>query len=214
MGDKKCFSSIGQFIKYFDSNGANLYFNFKRDGNYKSTIGGLTYLIFILASTGYFIYHFNRYFIKREQFSLYYSSGIRPGHVNFTDEEIQVGFGLQTENQERNYDLYEYVDINAKLKKKYIKNKNGTNEDYNTNLELVKCTEESFFHKVDDEFKITKFDNFFCLKNISNIYLYGNENGSNHTYIQFSVSIKDKYINNSDIIKNFPFAHLSRRIPP
>jgi hypothetical protein len=198
----KCsFSSITKGLDIF---GVKMNFRINNKKEFRSTCGGLTSLLFIIAAAYFVIINFN-YFITRSNVSLIFTNKIVDSNpkVNLTDVEFAFSFSLFFENNATDgFDsARDYVDVNLNLVQ-WV----GESNFMTKNIQLKKCNSSDFYNVKPDLFQMNGIGKTMCpvISKDLNYTLAGLYTDYWYQYMEIIVSLKPNVTGEMvDKIENF-----------
>ena len=193
-----------EFIRYFDYFGIIFTFKLKQENKYKSRLGGMVFIFFLIFSAYYFINQMIN-FVWRQNYNINFSIAAQnqAPELNFTYREFKFAYALKYKNGTPvNYSQLPFLEHSLNL---------STINDYNkknkTKLILNKkpCDENDFnFTKVNYNLTSLNLTNYFCPTNNSKMFINGTELDPMFTYVDITFSINDNWLtsNNLNYIKS------------
>ena len=197
---RKC---IKKFIKSCDAFGTFITFRINDDLEYKSIIGGLSTIFFVLVTLAYIIYCCIGFF-GRSNVNLIYTSKVvdKSPFVNLTESKFSMAFGIQFSdpNKEKESpainELKEYFDFSIS-QIEWV----GENSIDTQTYQYRRCETSDFFNKVNESFDTNGLRNLFCpiFEKSSNFSVEGSYTDDFYKYIKIEILLTDKAL---EIIKN------------
>ena len=193
---------IKKIIKQFDFFGTFVTFRIKDEIEYKSIIGGLTSIIFVIMSISYTLY-VGIPFIKRENINFIFSNKIveKQPFINLTEVGFNMGFGIQYQDNASPAinDFIEYYNYSLILKE-WI----GENTIIEFPFGLKSCTHTDFFNILNDTFDLNKIDKMLCpiLNDSTNYTLDGLYTDYYYKFFEIEIKLTDKGMGNLSGVKN------------
>ena len=193
---------IKKIIKQFDFFGTFVTFRIKDEIEYKSIIGGLTSIIFVIMSISYTLY-VGIPFIKRENINFIFSNKIveKQPFINLTEVGFNMGFGIQYQDDSTPAidDFIEYLNYSLILKE-WI----GENTIKEFPFGLKSCTHTDFFNILNDTFDLNKIDKMLCpiLNDSTNYTLDGLYTDYYYKFFEIEIKLTDKGMDNLNSVKN------------
>ena len=139
------------FFKRLDYFGVQINFNYKSEKKYRSTCGGIIFLIYIIVCVTYVTINFVYFLEKKHKTVIYYDKEL------FTTDDIYFHENNSSFAIDMVCDSYngEFGDIYSKFKiqanhVKYLK-VNGKSTKNKTSLTFHKCTYDDFFNQFNEE---------------------------------------------------------------
>ena len=194
MGKKK----IKNCFKYFDFFGTFFYLRYKGKRKYKSTFGGIIFILFVITTVIFSIISLHSFFRKDNISIIYYNTQISPtDNISFYNYSYGIGFlgSCDKENDVFSrlfeYDFNYVVMNNSLLNRTMIKYKIGKH----------KCNHSDFFYKSTNILDSMRINNiYYCpdyTKNVINgIY-------TDEIFRYFELTLKAKYIQEEDYDKYY-----------
>ncbi len=193
---------IKKIIKQFDFFGTFVTFRIKDEIEYKSIIGGLTSIIFVIMSISYTLY-VGIPFIKRENINFIFSNKIveKQPFINLTEVGFNMGFGIQYQDDSTPAidDFIEYLNYSLILKE-WI----GENTIREFPFGLKSCTHTDFFNILNDTFDLNKIDKMLCpiLNDSTNYTLDGLYTDYYYKFFEIEIKLTDKGMDNLNSVKS------------
>ncbi len=155
-----CFKIIKKVIKKFDYFGTFITFRINDEIEYKSIIGGLTSIIFLILAILYTIY-VGIPFIKRENIDFIFSNKIieTQPYINLTSTKFNFGFSIQYQDDATTAtnDYIKYFNFSLKLKE-WI----GDDTIIIFPFGLKECEKSDFFNLVNESFERNNVGGMLC----------------------------------------------------
>ena len=202
---EKKINSFFNIIKSFDYFGVYYTFHYNHEEKFRSFVGGLIFLVYLLLSLLFILLNFDG-FISRKNISLiYYDRRIAtPYFLNFKNYSNNLAFGLNCDNEYGTNNLDKYLDLNLSFVEQV-----RTNNQIIRNRSVInyhKCKEEDFDESFTEFFRQNRLNSLNCMndtsKSISGFYT-----DTYFNYYEFTVLTKDNsselYKNLSDILLNY-----------
>ena len=188
-----------EFIRYFDYFGIIFTFKLKQENKYKSRLGGMVFIFFLIFSAYYFINQMIN-FVWRQNYNINFSIAAQnqAPELNFTYREFKFAYALKYKNGTPvNYSQLPFLEHSLNL---------STINDYNkknkTKLILNKkpCDENDFnFTKEDYNLTSLNLTNYFCPTNNSKMFINGTELDPMFTYVDITFSINDNWLTSENL---------------
>ena len=195
----KCIKS---FLRKVDFFGVSFFFRFKGDRKYRTSLGGLFIIIFIVFVICFSINYLIP-FINRENFTIVYYTMSLPftEQINLkeTKSAFAVGFDCKTSLDGTNAEDLLKIQLSFSIQSK---NKDGRIIKQKTQLTTHPCTYKDFYNNFNNSLEYLNMDIFQCLDDNSRIVegIYTDEVFS---YYTFTVSIKEDSQKNFDRLNNY-----------
>ena len=175
---------IKSFLKNIDSFGVPYSFRYKTKEKYRTSIGGLIYIIFCISLISFTIYYFVPFSKMKNFSSIYYTMNIPNGeHINLEQSKIPLSFGLNC-NENINILSNNLFELDAK----YINIKQ--NVQYYKNIIRINthnCTLDDFNNEHKDYFDQLNLSNYKCLDN-KDLIIGGSDLDEEFSYYEFSLN--------------------------
>ena len=198
-----CCKKVKNFIKKCDNFGTFVTFRINNEIEYKSLIGGITTILFLILSITYSIY-VGIPFITRQNIEFIYSNKIIESQpfINLTDIKFNLGFGIQYQEDAKTaiYDAGKYFNFSIKIKE-WI----GVDEIYEYPFGLKKCTHSDFFDLVNSSFDMNGVGGMLCpiLNESVNFTLDGLYTDYYYKFIELEVRLTEYGMNNLEEVRYF-----------
>ena len=192
-------------IKKFDYIGKTFNFRYKSHENYRSLIGGLFYIGFLILTLIYSILNLH-YLLKRINKSIInYNTIISPtDQINFFNYSFSLGFSITCNKYDEttNTPLYDLFDLDFKY---VYKEKQGTS--IKTKIGLHLCNYSDFTSSLIEQSEVEKFlqnEQYYCPDNLNN-NISGIYEDDIFTYYEFTLSAKetDNFSIYYDLLSNY-----------
>ena len=175
---------IKSFLKNIDSFGVPFSFKYKTKEKYRTSIGGLVYIIFCIFLLSFTIYYFVPFSNMKNFSSIYNTINIPNGEqINLKQSKIPLSFGLicndNTDILSKNIFELNAKFINIKQNSKYSKNI--------INIRTHNCTYEDFNNEHNDYFDKFNLSNYKCLDNKDYI-IEGSYLDEQFSYYEFNLN--------------------------
>ena len=142
---------LSGLLKNFDYFGAQIQFRINNEGNYRSSCGGLIFLMYFLISFVYVIYNFIS-FVNKENMTLIFTYKIKepPVPVNLTEEKFALAIGVMFDDNNTIAvdETAQYLDYFMKI----ITVRNSGLSKSEILVPLSKCTPRKFYNEETDRF--------------------------------------------------------------
>ena len=196
---------FSEIIKEFDYFGVYYTFHYNQKERYKSIVGGLFFIIYLLFGLFFILLNIEG-FIKRKNINLiYYDRKLsNPFFLNFHNYSNNFAFGLNCDNENGTKSLNNYLNLKISFVSQFRDKGNITRN--KSNLNLHKCSELDFDENFLEFFRENQLYNFYCLDDISKS-ISGFYTDTYFNYYEFTVSIRDNsseiYYNMTEILLNY-----------
>ena len=191
-------------IKDCDCFGKPLTFRINHEREYKSLLGGVSTIIFVMISLVYITYMTSRFLLRKNLEFIYSTKVVDEGaFLNFTDINFNLAFGVQ----------YTLNGTNAIEKsKKYLEFSmtsnswnGGTSNITKYKYGLKKCELADFDTKVEKLFVKNNLQNMFCpiLNETSNYTIYGGYTDVYFKFFEIQIKLSEYGIKNREEVKNY-----------
>jgi len=191
-------------IKDCDCFGKPLTFRINHEREYKSLLGGVSTIIFVMISLVYITYMTSRFLLRKNLEFIYSTKVVDEGaFLNFTDINFNLAFGVQ----------YTLNGTNAIEKsKKYLEFSmtsnswnGGTSNITKYKYGLKKCELADFDAKVEKLFVKNNLQNMFCpiLNETSNYTIYGGYTDVYFKFFEIQIKLSEYGIKNREEVKNY-----------
>ena len=201
---KNCKDSFLSFIKQCDLFGKPISFKYNNDIEYKSIIGGINTIIFVMLSLIYIMYMSYRFILRKDINFIYSTKIVSEGaFLNLTEINFNLAFGIQfTEN---GTNAIEYS-------KKYIEYSITSNE-WNGGTDNItyfvydfnKCNFSDFPNETKNIFFKNKLNLLYCpvLNNSVNFTLYGGYTDIYYKFIEIKFKLTEYAKKNSEEVNKY-----------
>ena len=194
--------SLKSFLRTIDVFGVPFFFRYKGDKKYRTSLGGLFIIIFIVVVLWILIYYFIP-FINRKNFTIVYYTMNLPYTEQINLKETKAAFAVGFECDIAS-DGTKAEDI-LKLELSFTtqtKNKDGTISKDTIQLTTHPCVYKDFYNNFNDSLDYLNIEEFQCLDDNSQIVegIYTDEVFS---YYSFSVVIKEDTQDNFDKLNDY-----------
>lgn len=201
---KNCKESFLSFIKQCDLFGKPISFKYNNDIEYKSIIGGINTIFFIILSLIYIMYMSYRFILRKDINFIYSTKIVSEGaFLNLTEINFNLAFGIQfTEN---GTNAIEYS-------KKYIEYSITSNE-WNGGTDNItyfvydfnKCNFSDFPVETKTLFYKNKLNLLYCpvLNNSVNFTLYGGYTDIYYKFIEIKFKLTEYAKKNSEEVNQY-----------
>ena len=197
-------NKIISIIKDCDCFGKPLTFRINHEREYKSLLGGLSTIIFVMISIIYVTYMTSRFLLRKNLEFIYSTKVVDEGaFLNFTDINFNLAFGVQ----------FTLNGTNAIEKsKKYLKFSmtsnswnGGTNNITKYHYGLKNCELSDFHVKLEKLFVKNNLNNMFCpiINETSNYTIYGGYTDIYFKFIEIQIKLSEYGIKNREEVKNY-----------
>ena len=191
-------------IKDCDCFGKPLTFRINHEREYKSLLGGLSTIIFVMISLIYITYMTSRFLLRKNLEFIYSTKVVDEGaFLNFTEINFNLAFGVQ----------FTLNGTNAIEKsKKYLKFSmtsnswnGGTSNITKYKYGLKNCELKDFDPKVEKLFVKNNLNNMFCpiINETSNYTIYGGYTDIYFKFIEIQIKLSEYGIENREEVKNY-----------
>ena len=175
---------IKSFLKNIDSFGVPFSFKYKTKEKYRTSIGGLVYIIFCIFLLSFTIYYFVPFSNMKNFSSIYNTINIPNGEqINLKQSKIPLSFGLicndNTDILSKNIFELNAKFINIQQNSKYVKNI--------INILTHNCTYEDFNNEHNDYFDKFNLSNYKCLDN-KDFIIEGSYLDEQFSYYEFNLN--------------------------
>ena len=192
--------NIKSFLKIIDGFGVPYLFKYKAKEKYKTSIGGLFLILYIILVITIVIYFFIP-FVKRKNYTfLFYTSNIKnPELINLKKSNSPFLLGLICENS-NNLNIKNLFEIEANFisQLNYYGSKNRQTININTHI----CTSNDVNNIPKELSNSLSLSNYYCLND--NYYgIEGDYNSEKYSYYEFSVKSKNNSTENINNINSF-----------
>ena len=188
------------FIKFFDYFGINFNFKYKAYGSYKSLLGGIIFIIFLISII---IYTFISLiiFFKREKVSItYYDSQLSiTDSISFHNFSYGIGFIGRCDNDEANALFNQLFNYKFNYVKTTKNNINKTKERYSINTHL--CTYSDFYNKSLDTLDLMGVTGIYLCPDYLNYTIGGSYTDENFDY--FEITLYSNYTDEDSFEKYY-----------
>ena len=198
-----CCKKFGKIIKKCDNFGTFVTFRINNEIEYKSVVGGITTILFLILSISYTIY-VGIPFVTRKNIEFIYSHKIleTQPYINLTRVNFNLAFGIQYIDDALTaiYDGKDYFNFSIKIKE-WI----GVDEIYEFPFGLKPCTHSDFFDLVNESFDMNNVNGMLCpiLNESVNYTLDGLYTDYYYKFIELEIKITEYGMNHLNEVKNF-----------
>ena len=193
----KCLKKL---IKSIDIFGTIISFRINNEYEYKSFIGGILTLIFILLSFGYSFYFFY-FFITRKEINFIYSTKVVENNpsINLQEVGFNFAFGIQKQGGgsliSETLKYFEYSIIMTIIEDTNIQN---------ININYHYCSKSDFNNQLNHSFDICNLEGMLCPNwNNINYTVAGTYMDNYYKYITLNIKLSEYSINNINELTNF-----------
>ena len=174
---------IKKILKYFDFFGVDITFHYQGRERYNTPFGGIIFIIFMLISLGYFLFHLKG-FINKDYYSLFLLNEQLNSSENISlkNYSYDFSFSLNCDNYETDLMKFFKIKLNQIIK-------------FENNLNV----QEIDYKNCNNPYILYNNKNHFCVDNTSNIFLNGNQNESK--YFEINLISKENKKDIFDSIK-------------
>jgi hypothetical protein len=188
--------TIIRILKSFDIFGTLITFQINRDNDYKSLVGGIFSLFYIIIAF-LFISYYTYLFVARKEISLIYSTNIvdHDPFINLTAINFNFAFNIQYPSSTSAYsDFEKYIKFSVRSRE-WSKNKDIIDHYYDFKL----CS-TSDFNNLNDSFNENNLGNFFCpiIDSSTNFYLKGLYTDNYYKYIIIDINLTSYAMEHKD----------------
>ena len=188
--------SLSDFVSYFDYFGIIFSFKFKGENSYKSRLGGIVFILFLIFSAYYFITALID-FLMRNSYNINYSvTAIKENHtLNFTNS-FKFGYALKYKNGSKvNESELPFIKHQISL----VSKSGGEIDKKIQTIKIKKNCSVSDFNFTDGDVKAINLKfmnlfNFYCPEDLSNITIQGTFTDSLFRYIEISFSLHEEWL--------------------
>ena len=193
---------VKRCLKKFDIFGVNLFFKYKQEDKYKTSVGGLFFIIFCVIVAVVGIYYFIP-FINRKNFStVYYSMNLQGSEeINFHKSKAGFGIGFACPEDKDGTKVEDILNFTLNYVI-YTNNKDGTRTKDRTILNTHNCNYEDFYNSFNYSFDLIGMGGFQCLDKKDDT-IEGIYTDEIFTYYEFSVTAKEDSVENFNKIDNY-----------
>ena len=175
---------IKSFLKNIDNFGVPFSFKYKTKEKYRTSIGGLVFIIFCIFLLSFTIYYFVPFSNMKNFSSIYNTINIPNGEqINLKQSKIPLSFGLicndNTDILSKNIFELNAKFINIQQNSKYVKNI--------INILTHNCTYEDFNNEHNDYFDKFNLSNYKCLDN-KDFIIEGSYLDEQFSYYEFNLN--------------------------
>ena len=196
-----CNKKIKNIIKKIDLLGTFISFRIEQEREYKSLIGGVFTILYIIIAIIYIIYMAIP-FIKRKDINFTFSNKIVSfgPFVNLTKSNFNFAFGPLLINENENSAIPKTINYTVSLIE-WI----GEDEIYEQNMEFKLCEVSDFPYQLKDEFINNQLEDLYCpiLKSIKNYSLDGLYTDYYYKFIIISMKLSDYAKDNINEVYEF-----------
>ena len=194
--------NIKKFLKKIDIFGVPFLFKYKNKEKYRTSLGGLFFIIYCVLVLFIVIYYFIP-FINRKNFStIYYSMNLgKTEQVILQESKAAFAVGLSCDVDDdgtKAEDLLNFMSRFIIFEKDHEGNKNKKKQV----LTSHPCTYSDFYNNYNDQVDILELDKLQCLDKIDNI-IEGIYTDEVFTYYEFEVTAKEDSEENFEKIYNY-----------
>lgn len=182
---------LSKIIKEFDYFGVQFNFNYSNEEKYRTTVGGLGFLLFIAVGVAYAIIT-GIPMLKRQKMSVIYYTMQLPDtdEINLLTYKNNFALGVSSCNKLKDYsEFWDYFKLT--LTHVVFLKENGQSNRVTTPIEIEKCTYENFNNEFNETFDTVGLDNYYCLKD-RNFTIQGIYSDPIFQYIQIALQAKDE----------------------
>ena len=188
-----------KILKSFDIFGTLITFQINRDNDYKSLLGGIFSLFYILVAF-LFVSYYTYLFIARKEISLIYSTNIidHGPFINLTAINFNFAFNIQYHSSSSAYSDFEKYFIFSVRSREWHKNK----ETIDHYLDYKLCSTSDFYN-LNDSFNDNDLGNFFCpiIDSSANFSLEGLYTDNYYKYIIIDINLTSYAMEHKDELR-------------
>lgn len=193
-------SLIQRVLKEFDYFGVQINFSYMSREKYRTAIGGIGFIIFLIVSLFYTVINLLP-LLKRQKMSvIYYKTQLsETDAINLRNYSTNFAVGVSSCVKLENYaDFWEYFSL--EINHVTLKLVNGKSEKVRVPMEIGLCEEADLNNQFDSSFDSLGLKNYYCLKN-TNFTIEGTYVSPLYKYIEIKIKAKDKTNSTFNIIR-------------
>ena len=187
---------IAYFIRQCDYFGVGLNFNYKSDKKYKSIVGGIIFILFIITSITYSIISIIQFILNRPLTVIYYKKK-QPTTDNFSFSQLRTGLAFKAicdnEIENTNYDMEKLFTINMFSCK--TERVNGQRVKTRTEVPFKICTHNDFYNELNEHMDLDGITGNYLCPQINNLTLSGSYVDELFEYLEVTLSISNDSYN-------------------
>ena len=157
--------NIKSLLKTIDIFGITFSFRYKDKEKYKTSLGGLIVLLFLILVLVVGIYYLIP-FAKRKNYTIvYYTMNLASTEeVSMFQSYSNFAIGLVCEdNKNEKLSVHDLLKIRCRFTS-YVKNSDGTNKKYPKDLQTHSCNYNDFYNRYDNQVDYLGLSSFECLE--------------------------------------------------
>ena len=192
--------TISYFVRQCDYFGVGINFNYKSDKKYKSIIGGIIFIIFIIISITYSIISVYQFFMNRPLTVTYYKKELSKTDIySFSQLRTGLAFKAVCEGIENtDYDIEKLFTLNIVFCK--TERVNGQRVKSRTEIPLKVCTHNDFYNEVNETMDLDGLTGYYLCPNLDNYTVSGIYVDSLFEYFEVTLSLSND-IDNETVTK-------------
>ena len=186
---------IKTFLRKCDYFGVGFTFNYKSEKTYKSIIGGITFIIFIIISIVYSIISIIEYVIDRPMTVIYYKKQL-PEYDKYSPSEFKTGFALKAVCDNVDTDINDIQKL-FKIEMMHTKTERINGERIKTKIDipLKKCEYSDFYNLLNSELDKNEVINDYLCPEKNNYTISGFYLDKIFEYYEITISIINDTLN-------------------
>ena len=188
------------FIKQCDYFGVGLYFNYKSNKKYKSILGGVIFILFIIISITYSIISVIQFILNRPLTITYYNKELQKTDT-YSFSQLKTGLAFKTscdDINETNYDIDKLFTINMVFCK--TERINGQRIKTQIQIPLRSCTYNDFYNEVNESMDLDGVTGNYLCPDTNNFNLSGIYVDEVFEYFEITLNLSNS-IDNETITK-------------
>ena len=186
-------NKIKEFLKKFDYFGVNINFHYKSQDKYKSVIGGIFFILFIIFILTYISFYIKNFIMRKKMSIIYYNNNInKTDIINFYNNSINFAFGIECNNYEK-FSTLEDIKENFIYSISYVKATRINNTNLTKEKETINyhsCEYKDFNNELNYSFDILKLNNLYCPEKF-NYSIQGISTNSIYSHYEIAISGKN-----------------------